>query len=134
MHFLQRGKQGALLLHPYLNEVLVVRVNIPQGCVVYFSRKILGFETGNPQFPRCEHMHCNQGASVSWVIDLKLDIEKIESSTCSAIESASRMQAIENPDLEGRYGGDKLIQDFLHETKAMCSGNECIWSNSIILQ
>ena len=52
-------------------------------------------------------MHCNQGASVSWVIDLKLDIEKIESSTCSVIESASRMQAIENLDLEGRYGGDK---------------------------
>ena len=106
-HYLQCGKQGALLLRPYRNEDLVVRINIPHGCVVYFSREILGFETGNPKFPRCEHMHCNQGASVSWVMDLKLDIEAIESSTCSAIMAASRMQESENLDLEGRYGGDK---------------------------
>jgi hypothetical protein len=40
-------------------------------------------------------------------MDLKLDIEKIESSTCSAIESASRIQDAVRLDLEGRYGGDK---------------------------
>jgi hypothetical protein len=111
MQYLQRGKQGALLLRPYRNENLVVRVNIPHDCVVYFSKEILGFRTGNEQFPRCEHMHCNQGASVSWVMDLKLDIKNIESSTCSAIEAASRMQDEMNLDLEGRWGGDKWEPD-----------------------
>ena len=92
-HYLQCGKQGALLLRPYRNEDLVVRVNIPHGC---------------------EHMHCIQGASVSWVMDLKLDIEKIESSTCSAIESASRIQDAMHLDLEGRYGD--VIWDSTHFT------------------
>ena len=107
MQYLQCGKQGAVLVRPFGNENLVVKVNIPHGCAVYMSKVILGFQAGNEQFPRCEHKHFNQGASISWVFQLRLDIKTIESSTCSAIEAASRMQAIENLDLEGRYGGDR---------------------------
>ena len=94
VHYLPQGKQGAVHLRP-VGIDLEVRINIPPGCVVYVSKEILGFESGNKQFPRFEHKHCNQGASMSWVLEHEIDdIEMIESDSAVRLRQplAGKMQ------------------------------------------
>ena len=105
MHFLQHGKQGAIHLRPK-DIGLEFKINIPSGSVVFMSKNILGFRSGNPHFPRFEHKHFKQGASISWVMEVE-DIETTESDKCSAIEAASRKQDAERLDLEGIWGDEK---------------------------
>ncbi|KAL3786252.1 hypothetical protein ACHAW5_001033 [Stephanodiscus triporus] len=105
VHFLQHGKQGAIHLRPK-NIGLEFKINISSGCVVFMSRNILGFQSGNPHFPRFEHKHFKQGASISWVLELE-GIETTESDKCSAIEAAARKQDAEHLDLDGIWGGEK---------------------------
>jgi hypothetical protein len=72
------------------------------------SRGILGDDSGNAQFPRFEHKHFKFGARISWVLEIEnVDIEAIESSTCSAIMEASRRQDAMRLDLRGIFGGDR---------------------------
>ena len=87
---------------------LEFRINIPPSCAVYMSREILGDDSGNAQFQRFEHKHFKDGARISWVLEIEnVDIEAIESSTCSAIEAASRRQDEMRLNLSGIFGGDK---------------------------
>jgi hypothetical protein len=105
VHILQHGKQGAIHLRPK-DIGLEFKINISSGSVVYMSRDILGFQSGNPHFPRFEHKHFKQGASISWVLELE-GIETTESDKCSAIEAAARKQDAEHLDLDGIWGDEK---------------------------
>jgi len=106
-HWTQYGEHGVVHLRPVGTD-LEFRINIPPGCAVYMSREILGDDSGNAQFPRFEHKHFKFGALISWVLEIEnVDIEAIESSTCSAIMEASRRQDAMRLDLRGIFGGDK---------------------------
>ena len=106
MHWTQYREHGAVHLRPVGTD-LEFRINIPPSCAVYMSRKILGYESGNPQFSRFEHKHFKDGARISWVFEIEdVNIEAIESSTCSAIMAASRRQDAMRLNLSGIFGGD----------------------------
>jgi hypothetical protein len=91
-HWTQYGEHGIVHLRPVGTD-LEFRINIPPGCAVYMSREILGDDSGNAQFPKFEHKHFKFGARISWVLEIEnVDIEAIESSTCSAIMEACKMQ------------------------------------------
>ena len=106
-HWTQHGEHGVVHLRPVGTD-LEFRINIPPGCAVYMSRGILGDDSGNAQFRRFEHKHFKFGARISWVLEIEnVDIETIESSTCSAIMEASRRQDAMRLDLRGIFGGDR---------------------------
>ena len=107
VHWTQYGEHGFVHLRPVGTD-LEFRINIPPGCAVYMSREILGDDSGNAQFPKFEHKHFKFGARISWVLEIEnIDIEAIESSTCSAIMEASRRQDAMCLDLRGIFGGDR---------------------------
>ena len=106
-HWTQHGEHGVVHLRPVGTD-LEFRINIPPGCAVYMSREILGDDSGNAQFPKFEHKHFKFGARISWVLEIEnVDIEAIESSTCSAIMEASCRQDAMRLDLRGIFGGDR---------------------------
>ena len=69
VQYLSKGKQGAIHLRPK-GIGLEFKINIPHGTVVYMSREILGYDSGNSEFPFFQHKHLKQGASISCVFEV----------------------------------------------------------------
>jgi hypothetical protein len=89
MHYLPHGKQGAICLRP-TNFGSEFKITIPPGSAVFMSREILGYESGNPQLPRFQHKHYNQGPSISWVTEIEKEgFTMIESDKSRQLSSLS---------------------------------------------